>query len=164
MIGFAFGHLIAFNWASYNSEKIPEGSRMRFYYAVRDCFGPGDLIWDFKVTFLGNLYSYRNFNSAEAVVAHRNARSRLGRLQAGLRYTDGGRGNYWVDEVEPSSTLTSGYGSTQEDEPWTDLSQNGFIPEDPNYPVKWDVGAYKYSREIGRLRQNVRRAYDREIV
>ncbi|CUS24645.1 LAQU0S18e01002g1_1 [Lachancea quebecensis] len=158
MIGFAIGHLYAFIWTTYDSKRIPEGARLRFPSAVKDCFGFGDLIWDFRVTFLGNLYSYRNFNSAEAVVAHRDARSRLNRLQAGLRYTDGGRGNYWVNEGE-QSPASSRYGSVEEDDSWTELSPTGFVPEDPNYPVKWDVDAHKYSRDIERLRQNTRRAY-----
>ncbi|SCV03625.1 LANO_0G05270g1_1 [Lachancea nothofagi CBS 11611] len=159
MIGFALGHLVAFNWSAYSSKSIPEGSRIRVFYALRDCFGFGDLVWDFKVTFLGNLYNYRHFNSAEAVVAHRNARSRLGRLQAGFRYSDGGRSNYWVNDGELPSQTNPAYGSIENNEPWIDLAQDSYIPEDPNYPVIWDVDAYKYSRDMEALRQNVRRSY-----
>ncbi|SCU99751.1 LAME_0G05248g1_1 [Lachancea meyersii CBS 8951] len=160
MIGFAFGHLIAFNWSPYSSKSIPEGARMRTLYALRDCFGFGDLKWDFKITFLGNLYNYRHFNSAEAVVAHRDSRSRLGRLQAGFRYSDGGRGNYWVNSGEPSSPSRSTiYGSTEDVESWVDLSRDGFTPEDQNYPVVWDIDSYKYSRDMEALRQHVRQSY-----
>ncbi|SCU96268.1 LAFA_0G05358g1_1 [Lachancea sp. 'fantastica'] len=161
MIGFAIGHLIAFNWSAYSSKSIPEGARMRTVYALRDCFGCGDLKWDFKITFFGNLYNYRHFNSAEAVIAHRDSRSRLGRLQAGFRYSDGGRGNYWINSVEsPSPSRSAAYGSTEDDEPWVDMARDGYIPEDPNYPVVWDVDSYKYSRDMEALRQNTRRSYD----
>ncbi|SCU87657.1 LADA_0E05380g1_1 [Lachancea dasiensis] len=159
MIGFALGHLIAFNWSAYSSKSIPKGSRVRFFYALRDCFGFGDLKWDFKITFMGNLYNYRHFNSAEAIVAHRDARSRLGRLQAGFRYSSGDRGNYWVNEADSSSQQSSSYGSVEQNEPWIDITQNSYIPEDPNYPVIWDVDAHKYSRDMEALRQNVRQSY-----
>ncbi|SCW03219.1 LAFE_0G05622g1_1 [Lachancea fermentati] len=164
MIGFALGHLIAFNWFSYSSKTIPEGARMRFKFALRDCFGFGDLKWDFKTTFFGEDYNYRHFDSAEFVMAHRNSRSRMGRLQQGLRYANGGRDRYWVQEGDAASnsSYNSSYGSTGQEEVWNDFLQgeSGYIPEDPNYPVIWDVDAYKYTRDMERLRQTMRRSYE----
>ncbi|SCV01848.1 LAMI_0G14136g1_1 [Lachancea mirantina] len=156
MIGFAVGHLIAFNWEPYSARSLPGAARLTFGYALRDWLGFGDLIWDFKTTFRGDDYTHRNFDSAEAVLAMQNMRTRMHMLNEGLRFSEGGRERYWItnNRGRPSQVT---YGTTNEEDPWTEFlgDVRGYIPEDPNYPIIWDVDAYKHTRSMARLRGNL---------
>lgn len=160
MIGFALGHLVAFSAENYSLRALPQGARMRFWHAVRDCLGCGDLRHDFRTTFFGTDYNYRNFDSAEAVMAHADSRSRMARLNQGLRFANNGRERYWIDEDTLYSALPE-YGSIQREEQWSEFLDgiDGYVPEDTNYPVVWDVEGYRYTRDIEQLRASVRRSY-----
>ena len=67
---------------------------MRF--ALRDAFGPRDLIEDAKETWSGNKYEYRYFDAEDNVIGHEESSSRRARMREGMRYERGGRGKYWI--------------------------------------------------------------------
>lgn len=73
-------------------------ARLPVHYALRDAFGLVDLVLDFKATFYGYSYNYREFNSIETVLEHPASRSRMARLANGMRYKDGGTAKYWLPE------------------------------------------------------------------
>lgn len=150
MIAFSIAHQIAFSFHPYSIKNLSFASRMEFKYAIKDWLGIQDLKLDFTTTFFGNSYSYRNFDSVEAIMAHRDSRSTINRLNNGLRYTNGGNNRYWVTQ-DPEL-----YGSI-ENESWDDLlhNMNKYIPEDPNYPVIFDMRAHKFSNKINELRKNL---------
>ncbi|SSD58748.1 uncharacterized protein SCODWIG_00509 [Saccharomycodes ludwigii] len=220
MIGFSVGHLIAFSFSPYTYKAMPNCGRMKFKFAVRDCFGIGDLAYDFKTTFLGKIYNYKNFDSIENVRlmrnnSHSSNRLRNARVTEGLRVINGGRDRYWIDTKNnsridnnrssvlslvgdqqqkllyasnhqgydsicsiESSTIRTDTGSnigsedlitTQSDmihqnlnsiesEPLVDILEgvdSKYVPQDPNYPVTWDVKGYKYTTDIERLRDSL---------
>lgn len=69
---------------------------MPIYYAVRDASGIKDIIQDSLETLKGTRFTYRTFEPSEGVAT--SGMSRDGRIQAGLRYTSGGQGKYWLPE------------------------------------------------------------------
>ncbi|KAF2435899.1 DUF300-domain-containing protein [Tothia fuscella] len=99
MPAFAIAHWYAFSWHDYADVTI-SAARMPVKYALRDAFGPMDLIQDTKQTFTGNQYEYRNFDAHDDVLAHEDSSSRTARMMAGMRYERGGKGKYWVPQVE----------------------------------------------------------------
>lgn len=112
---FAVSHWYAFSWHDYATHKFA-AARMPVWYALRDAFGPRDLIEDSKETFAGDKYEYRYFDSAGKVMAHEDSRSRLARLKHGMRYERGGKAKYWLpkpDEINATVTtpLLSGNGA-----------------------------------------------------
>lgn len=187
MIGFSLGHLIAFSSEPYSFRKLPTCSRIKFFYALKDCCGVGDLISDFKTTFFGTQYNYRNFDSAEAVLtSNAHVRTRNARLNEGLRFSNNGTHQYWLQQPvnygsidaagsdaasvlatmsndnaapieQPSSprrTLTEC--DHIDSEPWTELLDKvstRYIPEDPNYPVVWDIRGHRYKPEMQKLKR-----------
>lgn len=146
MAAFALAHRWAFSCTEYSGMRHPTVARMRFIYAIRDWIGWKDLVYDFKSTFKGSGYNYRNFDGSNT-----NPERRLKMINEGLRYTNFGTERHWIKNVSKN------YGSIS-DESW-ELCANGesFIPEDPNYPVVWDVYLYRYSKAITELRTNMRR-------
>jgi hypothetical protein len=147
MPAFAIAHWYAFSWHDYADVTI-SAARMPVKYALRDAFGPMDLIMDTKQTFSGGEYEYRNFNAHDNVLAHEDSSSRTARMMAGMRYERGGKGKYWVPQVEhnhrkpllgssaartmspgaihhPGKSKSQGYGTT--DNETEDLNLN---PED----------------------------------
>ena len=95
MPAFAVAHWYAFSWHDFADNRI-SAARMPVKYAVRDAFGVRDLIEDSKQTFRGDQYAYRFFDSGDKIMAHEASRSRLARIDAGMRYERGGKGKYWV--------------------------------------------------------------------
>lgn len=91
---FALSHWYAFSWHDYADITI-SAARMPVKYALRDAFGPRDLIEDTKETFAGGKYEYRYFDAADDVVAHEESSSRVARMSEGMRY-ERGRGKYWI--------------------------------------------------------------------
>ncbi|KAK9332172.1 organic solute transporter Ostalpha-domain-containing protein [Lipomyces starkeyi] len=91
---FAIGHWYAFSWKDYVDNSIGS-ARMPVYYALRDAFGMGDVVEDFKDTFRGEQYQYRFFDSVGAI-EHPESAARLARLREGLRYQRGGEAKYWL--------------------------------------------------------------------
>jgi hypothetical protein len=69
-------------------------------YALRDAFGPVDLIQDTKLTFGGGDYDYRSYDAKDNVLAHEDSSTRTARMMAGMRYERGGKGKYWIPKVE----------------------------------------------------------------
>jgi hypothetical protein len=99
MPAFAMAHWYAFSWHDYADVTI-SAARMPVKYALRDAFGPMDLMQDTKQTFSGKNYEYRNFDAHDNVLAHEDSASRTARMMAGMRYERGGKGKYWVPQVE----------------------------------------------------------------
>ncbi|ODQ65645.1 DUF300-domain-containing protein [Nadsonia fulvescens var. elongata DSM 6958] len=107
MLGFALGHWYAFSYKDYVPSVIGF-ARLPLWYAIRDAFGTVDLYLDFKSTFWGGSYSYRNFDSVESVIDHPESAAKFSKIKQGLRYTDGGRAKYWLPEPsKPSLTDNS---------------------------------------------------------
>ncbi|KAI6887168.1 hypothetical protein D0867_15921 [Hortaea werneckii] len=92
---FALSHWYAFSWKDYADRTISD-ARMPIRFALRDAFGPRDLIEDAKETFSGNKYDYRYFDAENNVIAHEESSSRRARMREGMRYERGGRGKYWI--------------------------------------------------------------------
>ncbi|KAF4302488.1 hypothetical protein GTA08_BOTSDO10101 [Botryosphaeria dothidea] len=92
---FAMAHWYAFSWHDYADRTI-SAARMPVKYALRDAFGPMDLIQDTKDTFAGNHYEYRYFDARDNVLAHEESASRVARMMEGMRYERGGKGKYWI--------------------------------------------------------------------
>lgn len=104
MTPFALLHMWAFPHDEY-CQRDCGFARLPVYYALRDVLGIGDLVYDFKSTFWGRSYTYRNFDSIERVILdHPDADTRTRKIMSGLRYTDGGRGKYWVSEERNTET------------------------------------------------------------
>lgn len=96
LTAFAIGHWFSFSYVPFTISNIPNG-RLQFYYAVRDMFGIKDLIQDFKMTYNGDYYKdYRSFDSVNAIVAHPTSRSRLKKINQGLRYYNDGKQKHWL--------------------------------------------------------------------
>ncbi|KAK4631951.1 Transmembrane protein [Fulvia fulva] len=92
---FAIWHWYAFSWKDYADRTISD-ARMPIRFALRDAFGPRDLIEDCKETFSGKKYEYRYFDAEDNVMAHEDSSSRQARMAEGMRYERNGRGKYWV--------------------------------------------------------------------
>ena len=92
---FAMAHWYAFSWHDYADVTI-SSARMPVKYALRDAFGPRDLLEDTKETFAGKNYEYRLFDSGDNVLAHAESDSRTARMMEGMRYERGGKGKYWI--------------------------------------------------------------------
>ncbi|KAF2837224.1 DUF300-domain-containing protein [Patellaria atrata CBS 101060] len=92
---FAITHWYAFSWHDYADVTI-SAARMPVKFALRDAFGPRDLIEDAKDTFSGEHYEYRAFDADDNVLAHEESSSRVARMMEGMRYERGGKGKYWI--------------------------------------------------------------------
>ncbi|KAF2796973.1 DUF300-domain-containing protein [Melanomma pulvis-pyrius CBS 109.77] len=92
---FSLAHWYAFSWHDYADDTI-SAARMPVKYALRDAFGPQDLIQDTKDTFGGKHYEYRYFDAHDNVLAHEDSSSRTARMREGMRYERGGKGKYWI--------------------------------------------------------------------
>ena len=102
---FAIAHWYAFSWHDYADRSISD-ARMPVRYALRDAFGPRDLIEDAKETFYGTKYEYRNFDAEDNVITHEDSRSREARMAEGMRYSRNGRGKYWLPEASRPDAKT----------------------------------------------------------
>ncbi|KAI5463147.1 organic solute transporter Ostalpha-domain-containing protein [Mariannaea sp. PMI_226] len=116
---FAVAHWYAFSWHDFADNNILS-ARMTLNHAFRDAFGIRDLIEDSKITFRGDTYGYRIFDSGDKVMAHEDSRSRLGRLKEGMRYERGGKGKYWIPkpgEINSTTPLLNSNGETSSNRP-----------------------------------------------
>ncbi|KIX96369.1 uncharacterized protein Z520_08147 [Fonsecaea multimorphosa CBS 102226] len=102
---FAVAHWYAFSWHDYADVTI-SAARMPVKYALRDAFGPKDLIQDTKETFRGKDYDYRTFDSGDNVIAHEESHSRVARMMDGMRYERGGKGKYWIPKPQGPNSRT----------------------------------------------------------
>lgn len=105
---FAIAHWYAFSWHDYADNSVL-AARMPVRFALRDAFGPRDLIQDSKETFSGDKYAYRAFDSGDKIMAHEASRSRLARVKAGMRYERGGKGKYWIPRPGDISSEANPY-------------------------------------------------------
>jgi hypothetical protein len=92
---FSLAHWYAFSWHDYADNTI-SAARLPVKYALRDAFGPRDLIEDTKDTFGGKHYEYRYFDAHDNVLAHEESSSRAARMREGMRYERNGKGKYWI--------------------------------------------------------------------
>lgn len=79
-------------------------ARMPILYAMRDAFGLLDVIEDSKATLRGKGMDYREFEPSEGLI-HQGA-ARETRIQAGLRYSKGGKKKYWLPKVAAGQPQT----------------------------------------------------------
>ena len=143
---FAMAHWYAFSWHDYADVTV-SSARMPVKFALRDAFGPRDLIEDTKETFGGGQYEYRYFDADDNVLAHEESSSRTARMMEGMRYARGGRGKYWIPKpsqehepllakMAPSRARTMSPGARQALEEATphgstcDDGEAGLNPED----------------------------------
>jgi hypothetical protein len=98
---FAIAHLAAFSHQDYIEKKLAYVGRMPFRYAFRDAFGFKDVFEDARVTLNGQGMDYREFEPSEGHMHQGLGRER--RIRAGLRYSQGGRGKYWLPQPTASS-------------------------------------------------------------
>ncbi|PLB37835.1 OSTA/TMEM184 family protein [Aspergillus candidus] len=107
---FALAHWHAFSWHDYADPSV-SAARLPVAYALRDAFGARDLVEDTKMTLRGENYEYRLFDSGDHIIAHAESRSRVRRIQHGMRYERGGKGKYWIPmpgEANSRTPLLSG--------------------------------------------------------
>ena len=102
---FAIAHWYAFSWHDYADVTI-SAARMPVKFAMRDAFGPRDLIEDAKDTFAGDRYEYRYFDAEDNVIAHEESAQRKARMSQGMRYARGGKGKYWIPQPGAASSRT----------------------------------------------------------
>ncbi|ORY10042.1 organic solute transporter Ostalpha-domain-containing protein [Clohesyomyces aquaticus] len=167
---FAISHWYAFSWHDYADNTI-SAARMPVKYALRDSFGPRDLIEDAKETFGGKgHYEYRYFDAHDNVLAHEESSSREARVRQGMRYERGGKGKYWIPrpgqhENEPllskvsssrARTMSPGahralssskYGSTEQDEDPTLNPEDERLFDNARALEFGDWNAHRPSRE-----------------
>ncbi|KAG6991381.1 hypothetical protein G7Y79_00052g087210 [Physcia stellaris] len=103
---FAIAHWYAFSWRDYADVTI-SAARMPVKFALRDAFGPRDLIEDTKETFGGSSYGYRSFDTGDNVLAHEDSESRTARLMEGMSRTP-----LLVDHIGASRATTMSYSKT----------------------------------------------------
>lgn len=108
MPAFAIAHWYAFSWHDYADVTI-HAARMPIKFAIRDAFGPRDLIEDTKQTFSGEHYEYRIFDTGDNVLAHEDSKQRRARIKQGMRYERNGRGKYWLPEPNITTPLLGGH-------------------------------------------------------
>ncbi|KAF9353253.1 hypothetical protein BGX26_008978 [Mortierella sp. AD094] len=100
MVFASVGHWYAFSHKDYTESDI-QSARMPVYYAIRDACGIQDIIQDSVETLKGTRFTYRTFEPSEGVATV--GMSRSGRIQAGLRYSQGGTSKYWLAEATNSA-------------------------------------------------------------
>ena len=102
---FAALHWYAFSWKDYADTTI-SAARMPVKYALKDAFGPRDLVQDAKETFGGGQYEYRYFDADNDILAHEESHQRTARMMEGMRYGRSGKGKYWVPKPGQSDSKT----------------------------------------------------------
>lgn len=91
---FALGHMYAFSHCDYVDSWATHQARLPVTYALRDALGGQDVLKDSLTTIRGTGYAYQTFEPSQGAVHQGLARTR--RLHAGLRYTTGGKGKYFL--------------------------------------------------------------------
>ena len=136
---FAIGHWYAFSWHDYADVTI-SSARMPVKFALRDAFGPRDLIEDTKETFRGKQYDYRTYDSGDRIIAHEQSNARVARMMQGMRYERGGKGKYWLpksgdpNDRTPLLAETGGEGAA----PDTQSHAHDYRAADPDWELAID--------------------------
>ncbi|OJJ47227.1 hypothetical protein ASPZODRAFT_132192 [Penicilliopsis zonata CBS 506.65] len=102
---FAISHWYGFSWHDYADATI-SSARLPVKYALRDAFGIRDLIEDSKMTFKGETYEYRFFDSGDNIIPHAESGSRVKRVMDGMRYERGGKAKYWIPKPGEANSRT----------------------------------------------------------
>ncbi|GAB7359131.1 hypothetical protein MBLNU230_g5198t1 [Neophaeotheca triangularis] len=138
---FAVSHWYAFSWKDYADRTVSD-ARMPMRFALRDAFGPRDLIEDAKETFSGKKYEYRYFDAENNVMAHEESSSRQARMREGMRYERGGRGKYWIPAPGGEETKQPLLSRMADSHARTMSPSNGQGPKDSRSPSAgyWDYG------------------------
>ncbi|KAI0266441.1 organic solute transporter Ostalpha-domain-containing protein [Gloeopeniophorella convolvens] len=100
---FAIAHLAAFSHRDYIDRKMAYVGRMPMRYAFRDAFSLKDVFEDARATLHGRGMDYREFEPSEGHMHQGLGRER--RIRAGLRYSRGGQGKYWLPQPATSGRL-----------------------------------------------------------
>ncbi|KAI0300067.1 organic solute transporter Ostalpha-domain-containing protein [Multifurca ochricompacta] len=100
---FAIAHLVAFSHRDYVDKKLAYVGRMPMRHALRDAFGFKDVLEDARVTLNGRGMDYREFEPSDGHMHQGLGRER--RIRAGLRYSRGGQGKYWIPQPAGPSRL-----------------------------------------------------------
>ncbi|KAF9068532.1 organic solute transporter Ostalpha-domain-containing protein [Rhodocollybia butyracea] len=106
---FAVAHMFAFSHTDFIDRDKTYIGRMPISYAFRDAFGVKDVIEDTKATLRGEGMDYREFEPSEGFMHQGLGRER--RIRAGLRYSKGGKGKYWLPSLnaaEPPGQIERG--------------------------------------------------------
>lgn len=106
---FAIAHLYAFSFKDFVDPRASFVARMPIKFAIKDSFSIKDVAEDSKATLRGEGMDYREFEPSEGFVHQGAGRER--RIQAGLRYAEGGKKKYWLPNqvnAEPRGRLTRG--------------------------------------------------------
>ena len=98
---FAIAHFAAFSQRDYVDKKLAYVGRMPMRHAFQDSFGFKDVLEDARTTLNGRGMDYREFEPTEGHMHQGLGRDR--RIRAGLRYSHGGRGKYWLPQPAASS-------------------------------------------------------------
>jgi len=98
---FAIAHFVAFSHRDYVDKKLAYVGRMPMRHAFQDSFGFKDVLEDAIATLNGQGMDYREFEPSEGHMHRGLGRER--RIRAGLRYSQGGRGKYWLPQSAASS-------------------------------------------------------------
>ncbi|KAF8504296.1 organic solute transporter Ostalpha-domain-containing protein [Russula emetica] len=98
---FAIAHFAAFSQRDYVDRKLAYVGRMPWRHAFQDSFGFKDVLEDARATLNGQGMDYREFEPSEGHIHQGLGRER--RIRAGLRYSHGGRGKYWLPQSAASS-------------------------------------------------------------
>ncbi|KAA1477820.1 DUF300-domain-containing protein [Dentipellis sp. KUC8613] len=110
---FAIAHMYAFSHKDYKDPYVSFVGRMPVFYAARDAFGLKDVVEDSKATLRGEGMDYREFEPSEGYIHQGLGRER--RIRAGLRYSKGGKGKYWLPQpsggMSPSGRIERGVNS-----------------------------------------------------
>jgi hypothetical protein len=93
---FAIAHFAAFSHRDYVDKKLAYVGRMPMRHAFQDSFGFKDVLEDAITTLNGQGMDYREFEPSEGHMHQGLGRER--RIRAGLRYSHGGRGKYWLPQ------------------------------------------------------------------
>ena len=116
---FAIAHFTAFSQRDYVDKKLAYVGRMPMRHAFQDSFGFKDVLEDARATLNGQGMDYREFEPSEGHMHQGLGRER--RIRAGLRYSHGGRGKYWL----PQSTASSRWERSPEGGPSAPLLSEG---------------------------------------
>ena len=152
---FAVAHWYAFSWQDYADVTI-SAARMPVKFALRDAFGPRDLIEDTKETFRGEHYEYRFFDTGDNVLAHEESESRTARMMQGMRYERGGKGKYWIprpNEINSRTPLIAEQSRASASAASTFYSKTGRPEDDDRNP---SVGETNLDAEDERLFSSAR--------
>jgi hypothetical protein len=98
---FAIAHFVAFSHHDYIDKSLSYVGRMPMRQAFRDAFGFKDVLEDIRDTLNGRGMDYREFEPSEGHIHQGLGRER--RIRAGLRYSHGGRGKYWLPQTTASN-------------------------------------------------------------